>query len=50
MNEDHSLSLAIRNFLDGLAELIADHLREEVSQSQARVEKNNNAYDSRERY
>ncbi len=39
MNENHSLSLAIRNFLDGLAELIAERLREEVGQDQVRVEK-----------
>ncbi len=39
MNENQSRSLAIRNFLDGQDELIADHLRDEVSQNQARIEK-----------
>ncbi len=39
MNENQPLSLAIRNFLDGLAELIAERLREEFGQDQARVEK-----------
>jgi len=39
MNEDQSLSLAVSRFLDGLAQLIAEHVHEKLDRDQAKVQK-----------